>query len=33
MKGRRALKAVYNEAGIESGRVSRKGPRIEGVDA
>jgi hypothetical protein len=33
MNGRSALRAVYNEPGIESGRVSRNGVRIEGVDS
>jgi hypothetical protein len=33
MKGRSALRAVYKEPGIESGRVSRNGARIEGVDS
>jgi hypothetical protein len=32
MKGRSALRAVYSEEGIDSGRVPRKGASIEGVD-
>jgi hypothetical protein len=33
MKGRSALRAVYNDEGMDSGRVPRNGARIEGVDS
>ena len=33
MKGRSALRAVYKEEGMDSGRVPRNGANTEGVDS